>query len=67
MKRHTEPTLLSGWDPEDNRKPVKCFVLERSLPCPATRLKEGKAAGKGENVKAVLIIQEKEKGGFLLR
>lgn len=66
MKRHTEPTLFSGRDTEDNGKPVKCFVLGRSLPCPATRLKEGNAAGKGEGVKAVSIIQEKKKGGLFV-
>lgn len=64
MKRHTEPTLFSDWDTEDNGKSVKGFVLERSLPCPATRLKEGSATGKGKDVKAVSIIQEKKKGGF---
>lgn len=66
MKRHTEPTLFSDWDTEDNGKSVKGFVLERSHPCPATRLKEGSATGKGKDVKAVSIIQEKKKGGFFV-
>lgn len=66
LKRQTEPAPPSSWDTEDNRKPLKCFVLERSLPGPATRLKDGKAGGTGPDVKAVSITQEEEEDGFVL-
>lgn len=69
LKRQPEPTLLSGLGTEDNGKPLKCLkvcVLGRLLPGPATRLKDGKAGGKGADLKAVSKIQKKEKDRFVL-
>lgn len=69
LKRQPETTLLSSLGTEANRKPLKCLnicVLGRSLPGPATRLKDGKGGGKGANLRAVSKIQKKEKDRFVL-